>query len=121
MRNDAGKKIGFVIYLFPNDTEQDDSKLLELSKVFEIVLRPFYDGERKVLRAKCVQMDEKMLRLTEQEKRIAKSITHGTPYKEIAEELDISINTLKTHAKNIFSKYGVNSKIELHNELTGTI
>ncbi|MEN8303765.1 MAG: LuxR C-terminal-related transcriptional regulator [Campylobacterota bacterium] len=119
MRNDIGRKIGFVIYLFPNESEQENDKLLELTKVFEMLLRPFYDEDRKVLRAKCVQMDEKMQRLTEQEKRIAKFIIQGKPYKEIAENLGVSINTLKTHTKNIFSKYGVSSKIDLHNKLTG--
>lgn len=120
MRNDVGKKIGFIIYLFPKDSQKDENKLLELSKVFEVLIRPFYDEERKVLRAKCIQMDEKMLRLTEQEKRIAKSVMKGKPYKEISQDLSISMNTLKTHIKNIFSKYGVNSKIDLHNKLTGT-
>jgi len=120
IRNEIGKKIGFIIYSFSKDSQEDDTKLLEISKVFEMLIRLFYDEKKKVLRAKCVQIDEKMQRLTEQEKRISKFIVKGTPYKEIAENLGISINTLKTHIKSIFNKYGVKSKIELHNELTGT-
>jgi DNA-binding CsgD family transcriptional regulator len=38
-------------------------------------------------------------------------------YKEVSDELKMSINTLKTHMKNIFSKYEVTSKSELSTAL----
>ncbi len=121
LRNKYGKKIGFVLYLFVKDAEIKDKKLRQLTEVFEILIRPFYDEGRRVLHAKCVQIDEKMQRLTEKEKLITQRVLLGKPHKVIAEEVDISINTLKTHMKNIFSKYGVSSKIELHNKLTGAV
>lgn len=67
-----------------------------------------------------VQVDDQMQRLTQKEKEITQLVVLGKPYKVIAEKLGISINTLKTHMKNVFSKYGVSSKIELHNRLTGS-
>lgn len=119
MRNKHGKKIGLIIYLFSGDSQTNSKKLLELTEFFAILIRPFYDEKRQVLRAKCVQIDEKMQRLTDKEKLITQRVLLAKPYKVIAKEMDISINTLKTHMKNIFSKYGVNSKIELHNKLSG--
>jgi len=121
IHNKLGKKIGLVIYLFSKSSLEKSKKLLQLTEVFELLLTPFYDEKRRVLRAKCVQIDEKMQRLTEKEKLITQRVLLGKPHKVIAEEVDISMNTLKTHMKNIFSKYGVRSKIELHNKLTRVV
>ncbi len=121
IRNKMGKKIGLVIYLYSKSAEAQTKKLLQLTELFEILIQPFYDEKRYVLRAKCIQIDEKMQRLTDKEKLITQRVLLGKPHKVIAEEVDISINTLKTHMKNIFNKYGVRSKIELHNKLTGSV
>ncbi len=120
MRNNHGKKIGLIIYLYPKSAQNRSADLLQLTEMFTVLIRPFYDEKRRVLRAKCVQVDDQMQRLTRKEREIAQLVILGKPYKVIAEELGISINTLKTHIKNIFSKYGVSSKIELHNKLTGS-
>ena len=114
------KKMGLIIYLFSKNTKDYSKRLSEMTEVFEVLLRPFYDAERKLLRAKCIQVDEKMERLTEKEKKIAHLILLGKQYKVIAQECNISINTLKTHVKNIFSKYGVQSKMELNHKLVGS-
>lgn len=120
MRNNHGKKIGFIIYLYPKGSQNPNADLSQLTEMFAMLIRPFYDERRRVLRAKCVQIDDQMQRLTQKEKEITQLVILGKPYKAIAENLGISINTLKTHMKNIFSKYGVSSKIELHNKLTGS-
>ena len=120
VHNQKGKKIGFVVYFFSEDQPIYEKKLMQLTEVFELLIRPFYDDTRRLLHGKCIQVDERMQRLTEKEKEITQKVMQGKPHKLIAGELNISINTLKTHMKNIFSKYGVNSKIELHNKLTGT-
>lgn len=115
------KKIGLIMYLFSKDTKDYTKRLSQMTEVFEILLRPFYDVERKLLHAKCIQVDERMERLTEKEKKIAHLILLGKQYKIVAQECNISINTLKTHIKNIFSKYGVQSKMELHHKLIGSV
>ena len=120
LRNSASKKIGFVLYFFSTETPVEVRKMVQLTEVFETLIRPFYDRKRRVLHTKCVQVDEKMQRLTEKEKQITQCVLAGKPYKTISDELGISTNTIKTHMRNIFSKYGVNSKIELHNKLMGT-
>mgnify|MGYP005664185635 CR=1 FL=1 len=119
IHNKNSRKIGFVIYFFNQGAKALERALRELTEVFEVLIRPFHNEEQSLMHAKCIKVDEKMHRLTDKEKQIAHRVLLGKQHKAIAEEMQISVNTLKTHMKNIFSKYGVNSKIELHNKLTG--
>jgi DNA-binding CsgD family transcriptional regulator len=118
LRSKAGKKIGFIIYIFKKDFPLINTKLTQLTQVFETLIRPFYNDKLHVLHYKCVQVDSNnMQRLTDKEKMIVQRVLHGKSHKEITVDLDISINTLKTHIKNIYSKYGVASKMELNNKI----
>jgi DNA-binding CsgD family transcriptional regulator len=56
-------------------------------------------------------------RLTERESEIAALLLKGLTYRMIAGELHVSENTVRTHIKNIYSKFGVQSKMELMNHL----
>lgn len=60
----------------------------------------------------------KMAQLTEREKEIAALLLTGRTYKMIANQLSLSENTVKTHIKNIYSKYNIQSKTELITLLT---
>ncbi|HHT63832.1 MAG TPA: helix-turn-helix transcriptional regulator, partial [Clostridia bacterium] len=51
--------------------------------------------------------------LTDREKEIIELLLKGRTYKLIAGELQLSENTVKTHIKNIYSKFNVQSKTEL--------
>jgi DNA-binding CsgD family transcriptional regulator len=113
----SGKKIGFVSYFFTRDKEPDIEKLQELSAMIQQVIDPLYDPITSTFYAKCTQVDSDMLRLTDKEKEIVRRVIKGMSYKEVSEELKMSVNTLKTHMKNIFSKYGVTSKTELSNTI----
>ncbi|MBU0720835.1 helix-turn-helix transcriptional regulator [bacterium] len=121
IHNKERKKIGFVVYFSTKETQLLEKKLPQITQVFETLISPFYDERLHLLHAKCIQVDSKMSHLTEKEKEIARSVLQGKAYKLIAYEMDITINTLKTHMKNIFSKYGVSSKAELFNKLIGNI
>lgn len=55
--------------------------------------------------------------LTDRQNEIVDLLLRGRTYKMIAEELYLSENTIKTHIKNIYSKYNVQSKSELIKEL----
>lgn len=109
--------IGYVSFFFQSDVEVDIKKLDEVKKSFQIILQPLYDMENNTLFTKCVRIDEDMKLLTSQEKKIVRKVLEGMSYPDIAAALSISINTLKTHMKNIFNKYNVSSKIELYNKL----
>jgi DNA-binding NarL/FixJ family response regulator len=54
-------------------------------------------------------------RLTERESEIAALLLQGKTYRAIAAELNLSENTVKTHVKNIYSKYGIRNRAQLIN------
>jgi histidine kinase len=49
---------------------------------------------------------------TEKEAEVLKLVSAGLTNKEVAERLDISINTVKTHIKNIYEKLQVNRRVQ---------
>lgn len=51
--------------------------------------------------------------LTDREEKVLRLLTQGLGNKEIAVRLDISVNTVKTHLKNVFKKLGVKSRLEV--------
>jgi DNA-binding NarL/FixJ family response regulator len=51
--------------------------------------------------------------LTERQKEIVTGIVAGKSYKMIATDLFISIDTVRTHIKNIYKVLEINSKAEL--------
>ena len=55
--------------------------------------------------------------LTERESEIAALLLKGRTYKMIARELYLSENTIKTHIKNIYSKFNIKSRMELVNRM----
>lgn len=59
--------------------------------------------------------------LTEREAEILNLSKKGLERKEIAAQLDISVNTVSTHIKRIFKKLGVNSIREALYEISGTV
>jgi DNA-binding CsgD family transcriptional regulator len=50
--------------------------------------------------------------LSEREKQVLQKLTIGYSYKMIAAEMFISIDTVRSHIKNIYEKLHVNSKGE---------
>ena len=113
---DKKTRLGYVCFLFQNENEPDYEKINIVKKALQTLLRPLYNKEDNAMYSKCVRIDENMELLTPQEKKIVKIVLKGISYPEAAKLLNISINTLKTHMKNIFNKCNVNSKIELSNK-----
>ena len=63
-------------------------------------------------------IDESLL-LTHREKEILKSLSKGSRYKEIASEFNIGIETVRSHARNIYEKLQVQSRTEAINKIMG--
>lgn len=57
--------------------------------------------------------------LTPREKEILKSLARGLRYKEIASEFNIGIETVRSHARNIYEKLQVQSRTEAINKIKG--
>jgi DNA-binding NarL/FixJ family response regulator len=55
--------------------------------------------------------------LTERENELLKLLNEGYRYKEIAEKLFISIETVRRHCQNIYKKLQVQSKVEAINKV----
>src|SRR6185295_6395455 len=55
--------------------------------------------------------------LTPKEKEILKALARGLRYKEIADEMHISIETVRTHARKIYEKLQVQSRTEALNKV----
>ena len=71
-------------------------KVLEFFKKTEIKKQPFEE-----------------LGLTKREKEILELLTTGLTYKQIAVKCNISVDTMYTHVKKIFSKLKVHSRAEI--------
>ena len=55
---------------------------------------------------------EKVDRLTQREREVLELMVAGLDRAAIAERLYLSINTVRTHSKNILAKLGVHSSLE---------
>lgn len=53
------------------------------------------------------------IELTDREQEIVVGLVDGLSYKMIADRMDISIDTVRTHIRNIYKKLHVNSKAEV--------
>ena len=64
------------------------------------------------LRARDDDIDQRFDRLTRRELQILQLLADGKAPDEIAAELEVSRNTLRTHIQNILMKLGVHSKLD---------
>ena len=115
------------------DTQNYNPSVLALSVVFIIlILFPLLHKQLSILlknhafltvlsevsaseQDKAINSFTTIGRLTERESEIAILLLKGRTYKMIAEELYLSQNTIETHIKNIYSKFNIQSRIELVN------
>ncbi|HET9055488.1 MAG TPA: helix-turn-helix transcriptional regulator [Chitinophagaceae bacterium] len=76
-----------------------------------------YDVQEVLTEIKAGPENKKPL-LTKRETEVLKLLKKGKYYKEIGVELNISIDTVKTHIKNIYTKLGARNKTEALNKLS---
>jgi DNA-binding NarL/FixJ family response regulator len=63
-------------------------------------------------RAQEGNVEQRMARLTRRELEILQRIADGETNAQIARELEMSPNTLRTHTQNVLTKLGVHSKLD---------
>lgn len=88
------------------------NKYLSLIISEHIFLFKLYRGEEE-FQGEAVDHVKRYPNLTDRENEVVDLLFRGRTYKMIAEELCLSQNTIKTHVRNIYSKYNVISKSEL--------
>lgn len=97
------------------------------SKMLDAIVEVFEGGSpmssqiaRKVI-ASFQQKDsiDEVDILTPKEKEILKALAKGLRYKEIADEMTISIETVRSHARKIYEKLQVQSRTEALNKVYG--
>ncbi|NLK87458.1 MAG: helix-turn-helix transcriptional regulator [Clostridiaceae bacterium] len=76
-----------------------------------------YDRMDKEQREEIICQIKLKASLTEREKEVLQLILAGKSNKEISEVLFITESTVKTHVRNIFSKYDVGSRAELISDI----
>lgn len=95
------------------------------SKILES-LKELYEGgspmnaeiaKKLVLRFQEVADHMNEFHLTEKERQILNLVSKGYLYKEIANELNNSINTIKQHIRHIYEKLHVQNKAEAINKI----
>ncbi len=94
------------------------------SMAFSIVIIVFFYGffsrdfNEKQRKSRTITIaDLNAYHISEREFSVIQLVSQGLTNKEIASELNISVNTVNNHVANIFSKTGVRSRIDLLNLL----
>ena len=102
------------------------SKRTPLSKIVEAIDIVEKGGSymspaitKKVTRHFTKNTSEPLIKLSERQLQIVKGIVNGQTYSEIAENCFISLNTVRSHIKKIYSTLEINSKavlIKMYND-----
>lgn len=89
------------------------------SDILKKAVRAIFSGEfwleRKLIKnvISCMNSSEKKVNLTKKEREIVTLICNGHRNKEIAQKLDISEQTVKSHCNRIYKKVGVSDRLQL--------
>ena len=110
-------------YAFEKEYQQFQIGFLLYIAFTALAVRKIYDDlQRLSLIKNNVEPNKQQFKnygLTEREEEIATLLHKGMTYQNIANQLFISLPTVKTHASNIYKKCGVKSRNELTILLTG--
>lgn len=100
------------------------TKTTQSSKILDSIIDIYKGGSpmsshiaRKIVASFHLKENNKELeKLTNREKEILELLSNGYRYKEIADKLFLSTETVRTHIRNIYDKLQVNSKTEAINK-----
>ncbi len=100
---------GAIGYLFKNVSVNDLASAIRAAHVGQPTLAP---EATRILVYKTTQPDSLGDNLTEREREVLKLLVEGKSNTKIAEELNISRSTVKTHVSHILDKLGVDNRLE---------
>lgn len=101
------------------------TKTTQPSKILDAIVEVFHGGSpmssniaRKVVESfhHSIKINAEMQKLSEREKEILNLLSQGLRYKEIADKLFLSTETVRTHIRNIYEKLQVNSRTDALNK-----
>jgi DNA-binding CsgD family transcriptional regulator len=125
-----GRQVLGTIHLFlPEGTEKLEGHDLRLARWGARALarglsytsrmnRPSLDGRRRGLE---VQSRLDRTPLTKREKEVVSLLVSGASTRQIAEQTGLTVATVHTYLKRIYSKLGVHSRVELVARMVGTV
>jgi DNA-binding NarL/FixJ family response regulator len=102
------------------------TKTTQPSKILDAIVEVYNGGSpmssniaRKVVDSfqNSNKGNSEMLKLSEREKEILNLLSQGLRYKEIADKLSLSTETVRTHIRNIYEKLQVNSRTDALNKV----
>lgn len=102
------------------------TKTTQPSKILDAIVEVFKGGSpmsshiaRKVVDSFCPEkkVNEELQKLSNREKEILNLLSQGLRYKEIADTLFLSTETIRTHIRNIYLKLQVNSRTQALNKI----
>jgi len=111
--------IGYLLFGYLDNREPNKDAMDNIKKMVEQVINPFHDAKTHTFRSRCIQVVTDVPMLTSKERHVLKYLLSANSYSQIADKMHISVNTVKTHIKNIYAKYDVSSKLELANKING--
>ncbi|WP_293873473.1 response regulator transcription factor [Flavobacterium sp.] len=101
------------------------TKTTQPSKILDAIVEVYHGGSpmsshiaRKVVNFfhREFKINSELQKLSEREKEILNLLSEGLRYKEIADKLFLSTETVRTHIRNIYEKLQVNSRTEALNK-----
>jgi DNA-binding NarL/FixJ family response regulator len=108
----TGLKLGAIGYIYKGSTQSELAEIFEITQAGGAFISPniarkmaeFYHSTRTLTES-----------VTSREKDIIDGILEGYSYKMIGDKYAISIDTVRSHIRNLYQKLSINSKAELFN------
>ena len=104
-------RAGAAGYLLKNAQPQELARAVRLADAGEALLDPVV-AARLVESLATSEEDRPLDRLTPREREVLELIGRGFPNKRIAQRLDVSEKTVKTHVGHVLAKLGVNDRTQ---------